>query len=124
VRRAAVIAAIAVGLFGLPGSGRAADDYNELIVGTWEIAYSDAKDVKVGTRFEFTKDGKLILTLKTDGKDTTIDAGGYKVEKDTVTLTGKDGDKNRKGRIALLNKSSLVINDEIDDKLLVLKKAK
>ena len=119
--RAVMVAVIALGLSGAVG---AADDNADLIVGAWELVYSDAKDIKSGTRFEFTKDGKLNLTVKVDGKDTTVEAGGYKVEKDTVTLTGKDGDKNRRGRIAVLNKSSLVINDEIEDKLLVLKKAK
>ena len=122
--RAAVIAVVAVGLLGLSGSGRAADDNKELIVGAWEIAYSDAKDVPVGTKLEFTKDGKVNITVKADGKDVTVDAGGYKVEKDMVTLTGKDGVKNDKGRICLLNKTSLVINDEVDDKVMVLKKAK
>lgn len=122
--RAAVIAVVAVGLLGLSGSGRAADDNKELIVGAWEIVYSDAKDVPVGTKLEFTKDGKVNITVKADGKDVTVDAGGYKVEKDMVTLTGKDGVKNDKGRICLLNKTSLVINDEVDDKVMVLKKAK
>lgn len=122
--RAAVIAVVAVGLLGLSGTGRAADDNKELIVGAWEIAYSDAKDVPVGTKLEFTKDGKVNITVKADGKDVTVDAGGYKVEKDMVTLTGKDGVKNDKGRICLLNKTSLVINDEVDDKVMVLKKAK
>ena len=122
--RAAVIAVVAVGLLGPSGTGRAADDNKELIVGAWEIAYSDAKDVPVGTQLEFTKDGKVNITVKADGKDVTVDAGGYKVEKDMVTLTGKDGVKNDKGRICLLNKTSLVINDEVDDKVMVLKKAK
>ncbi len=122
--RAAVMAMVAVGLLGLSGTGRAADDNKELIVGAWEIAYSDAKDVPVGTKLEFTKDGKVNITVKADGKDVTVDAGGYKVEKDMVTLTGKDGVKNDKGRICLLNKTSLVINDEVDDKVMVLKKAK
>ena len=122
--RAAVMAVVAVGLLGLSGTGRAADDNKELIVGAWEIAYSDAKDVPVGTKLEFTKDGKVNITVKADGKDVTVDAGGYKVEKDMVTLTGKDGVKNDKGRICLLNKTSLVINDEVDDKVMVLKKAK
>ncbi len=122
--RAAVIAVVAVGLLGPSGTGRAADDNKELIVGAWEIAYSDAKDVPVGTKLEFTKDGKVNITVKADGKDVTVDAGGYKVEKDMVTLTGKDGVKNDKGRICLLNKTSLVINDEVDDKVMVLKKAK
>jgi uncharacterized protein (TIGR03066 family) len=122
--RAVVIAVVAVGLLALSSTARAADENKDLIVGAWEIAYSDAKDIPVGTKIEFTKDGKVNLTVKVDGKDVTVDAGGYKVEKDIVTLTGKEGAKNDKGRIVLLNKTSFVINDEVEDKVMVLKKAK
>jgi uncharacterized protein (TIGR03066 family) len=121
--RAVVFGVAAVALVGVSGV-RAADDNKDLIVGTWEIAYSDAKDIPVGTKLEFTKAGKVNLTVKVDGKDVTVDAGGYKIDKDVVTLTGKDGTKNDKGRIHLLNKSSFVINDEIEDKLMVMKKVK
>ncbi len=122
--RAVGIAVVAVGLFGLANTVRGADDNKDLIVGTWEIAYSDAKDIPVGTKLEFTKAGKVNLTVKVDGKEVTVDAGGYKLEKDIITLTGKDGNKNDKGRIVLLNKTSFVINDEVEDKVMVMKKAK
>ena len=120
----AVVIALAVGLFGTSGAVRAADDNKDLIVGTWEIAYSDTKDIPVGTRLEFTKDGKVNLTVKVEGKEVTVDAGGYKVDKDIVTLTGKEGTKNDKGRICLLNKTSFIINDEVEDKVMVMKRAK
>jgi uncharacterized protein (TIGR03066 family) len=121
----AALALATVGLLGLAGSVRAAEENKDLIVGTWEIAYSDAKDIPVGTKLEFTAGGKVVLTVKDkDGKDVTVDAGGYKVDKDIVTLTGKDGNKNDKGRICLLNKSSFIINDEVEDKVMVLKRVK
>lgn len=122
--RTVAIAVVAVGLFGLTSAVRGADDNKAMIIGTWEIAYSDAKDIPVGTKLEFTKDGKVNLTVKVDGKEVTVDAGGYKLEKDVVTLTGKDGNKNDKGRICLLNKTSFIINDEVEDKVMVLKKVK
>lgn len=122
--RAVVIALTAVALFGASSAAQAADDNKELIVGMWEIAYSDAKDIPVGTKLEFTADGKVKLTVKVDGKDVTVDAGGYKIDKDIVTLTGKEGNKNDKGRICLLNKSSFIINDEIEDKVMVMKRVK
>lgn len=122
--RTVAMAVMAVGLFGTANSVRGADDNKELIVGTWEIAYSDAKDIPVGTKLEFTKDGKVNLTVKVDGKDMTVDAGGYKIEKETITMTGKDGKKNDKGQICLLNKSSFVINDTVEDKVMVFKRAK
>src|SRR3954454_7578998 len=105
----AVIALAAVGLFAMPGPVRA-DDNKELVLGTWEITYSDAKDIPVGTKLEFTNKGKVNLTVKVEGKDVTVDAGGYKIEKDIITLTGKEGNKNDRGRICLLNKTSFVIN--------------
>ena len=120
--RALVVGFVAVAVLGTAGAARA--DNKELIVGMWEITYCDAKDIPVGTILKFSADGKLELTLKADGKEVTVDAGGYKIEKDVVILTGKDGDKNDKGRICLLNKSSLVINDEVEDKLMVLKRKK
>src|SRR5262249_5750831 len=116
--RAVLFGVLAVALVGVSGVARAADDNKELILGTWEIVHSDEKTIPVGTKLEFTDKGKVNLTVKVEGKEVTVDAGGYKLDKDVITLTGKDGTKNDKGRIALLNKSSLVINDEIEDKLM------
>ena len=124
--RAVVVAVVAAGLVGLAGTGRAADDTKELIVGTWEITHSDGQDsIPVGTRLEFTADGKVNLTTKgKDGKDRTDPIGGYKIDKEFVVLTGPDGKKNDKGRVCLLNKTSFVLYDETEDKVLVLKRAK
>ncbi len=121
--RTTVIAMVAVGVF-WAGAAPAADSKKELIVGTWEIVHSDAKDIPSGTKLEFTNNGKVNVTLSVDGKEVTVDAGGYKIEKDVVTLTGKDGNKNDKGRICLLNKTSLVLNDEVEDKVMVMKRRK
>jgi uncharacterized protein (TIGR03066 family) len=122
--RAMMIAVLAVGLWSLSSSVRAADENKDLILGVWVITYSDAMEVPLGTKLEFTTDGKLKLTAKDkDGKDETKEIG-YKLEKDYIVLTGKDGSKNDKGRICLLNKSSFVINDEIEDKVLVMKRMK
>ncbi len=121
--RSLAFAVVAISFLGTANTVRAQEN-KDTIVGTWEIVYSDAKDVPVGTKLEFTKDNKLKLTVKVDGKEVTVEAGGYKVEKDVITLTGKDGDKNDKGRICLLNKSTFIINDEIEDKVMVLKRAK
>ena len=114
----------AFGLLGPTSAARAGDDNKELAIGIWEIAYSDAKDVPVGTKLEFTKDGKMKLIVKADGKEVAVDGGGYTVEKDVITLTGSDGKKNDKGRICLINKTSFVINDEAEDKVMVLKRVK
>ncbi|AMV29982.1 hypothetical protein VT84_36655 [Gemmata sp. SH-PL17] len=118
------IALAVIGALGSTSIGRAGDDHKELVVGVWEIAYSDAKDVPIGTRLEFTKDGKMNRIVKADGKEVVRNDGGYTVEKDVITLTGSDGKKNDKGRICLLNKTSFVINDEAEDKVMILKRVK
>jgi uncharacterized protein (TIGR03066 family) len=122
--RTAAIAVVAVGLLGLTGTVRGADDNKDLIVGTWEIVYSDAKEIPAGAKLEFTKAGKVNMTVKVDGKDKTAEVGVYKVEKDIFTLTGKESNKTDKANIVLLNKSSLIFNDMVEDKVTVLKKMK
>jgi uncharacterized protein (TIGR03066 family) len=118
------LAAIVCVSIGLTGIAQAANP--EQIVGMWEIVYSDLpENIPVGTRLEFTAAGKLTVTLKEkDGKTRTEDLGGYKVNGESVVLTGKDGAKNDKGRISVLNQTTFVLHDEIDDKVMVMKRVK
>ena len=51
-----------------------------------------------------------------------MDAGGYKLERDYLTLTGKDGDRNDKARVCVLNKTTLVIHDDVEDVVMVMKR--
>lgn len=124
--RAAILGLVAVGLLGALNPAPGADDNKELLVGLWEIAFSDAKDVPAGTRLEFTKDGKVKMTLKAAGKEVAAD-DVYKIDKDVLTLgaaeqrTKRAGDS---GRVCLLNRTTLVIHDELEDKVLVLKRVK
>lgn len=117
-------AVLVVGLIGSAGSG--ADDPQKLLVGVWEIAYTDAAGgIPVGTKLALTENGHVLWTIKDkDGKERTEDIGGYKLDRDYFVLTGKGKDKNDKARIVLLNKSSLVLNDEVEDKVMVLKRVK
>jgi uncharacterized protein (TIGR03066 family) len=121
----ATVIALAVGLLAIPNSARAADDNKTLIVGVWEIAYSDAQDtLSVGTKMEFTAAGKLKLTAKRrDGKEDPKETG-YTTEKEYFVLLDKDGNKSNRGRICLLSKTTLVIHDEDEDKVIVLKRVK
>lgn len=122
------LAAIVFVSAGLAGSAPAAspEENKDRIVGVWEIVYSDLpENIPVGTRLEFSATGKLNVIIKDkDGKTRTEDLGGYKVEKESVVLTGKDGRKNDKGRIGVLNQSSFVLHDEVDDKVMVMKRVK
>lgn len=116
--------AVALVVVALGAAARGADepkDPKDVLVGAWEITYTDAVDgIPLGTKLELTKDGKV----KWIGKDKTEDIGGYKLEGAYFVLTGKGGDKNDKARVVLLNKSSLVLNDEVEDKVMVLKRVK
>jgi len=121
--RAVLLALVAVGPVG-NSAVRAAETSAELIVGEWEVAYSDTPDtVPVGTKLEFAG-GKLKLTVKgPDGKERTELVGSYAIDKEYLVVTGS-GAKPDKGRICLLNKTSLVLNDDVKDKVMVLKRVK
>ena len=113
---------------GLAGSAPTAspEENKDRIVGVWEIVYSDApENIPVGTRLEFSAAGKLsVIVREKDGKTRTEDLGGYKVDRESIVLTGKDGRKNDRGRIGVLNQSSFVLHDEVDDKVMVMKRVK
>jgi uncharacterized protein (TIGR03066 family) len=124
--RVYLAALVLVSAFGLIGTAASPEENKERIVGVWEIVYSDSPEsIPVGTRLEFTSTGKLNVIVKDkDSKTRTEDLGGYKVDKESVVLTGKDGTKNDKGRIGVLNQTSFVLHDEIDDKVMVMKRVK
>ena len=120
------LAAIAFVSIGLSVKAANPAENKERIVGIWEIVYSDLPEsIPVGTRLEFTAAGKLSVSVKEkDGKTRNEDLGGYKVDGESVVLTGKDGTKNDKGRIGVLNQTSFVLHDEVDDKVMVMKRVK
>src|ERR1700736_4156482 len=61
------------------------------IVGVWEPLKGDLPS---GSTVEFTKDGKLIITVKAENQAVTVD-GTYEVNGDTVQTKLKEGDKER-----------------------------
>lgn len=123
--RAAVTVLAAVGLVGTLAAANP-EENKDRIVGVWEIVYTDLPEsIPVGTRLEFTAAGRLsVLVKEKDGTSRAEDLGGYKVSGETIVLTGKDGKKNDKGRIGVLNQTSFVLHDEIDDKVMVMKRVK
>jgi uncharacterized protein (TIGR03066 family) len=64
------------------------------LVGKWEMTKSSDENAPKGAIVEFTKDGKLTITVDLNGKKLEI-GGKYKVEGDqlTVTVTPPDGGK-------------------------------
>src|SRR5438445_43451 len=76
-------------------------DYPKLIVGKREVTKADEQTARTGAVIEFTKDGKVMATIKKDDKDATLE-GTYKVEGDSFTVTMKVGDDDRKQKITIL----------------------
>jgi uncharacterized protein (TIGR03066 family) len=86
----------------------------EKIIGKWEPAKADPK--APGFTLEFTKDGKLKVSIALPGADKPLMIEGtYKVEGDKLTTTGKGPDGKEKtdtGTIKELTDSKLVIDKD------------
>jgi uncharacterized protein (TIGR03066 family) len=99
-----LLACFAAGLIGYAAS--AADDADKdkkdkavdkaKLVGTWELVKTDAKDAPPpGTLVEFTKDGKLKITVEVGEKKVTLN-GTYSVDGDKLKtkMTTPDGQEH------------------------------
>jgi uncharacterized protein (TIGR03066 family) len=89
-------------------------DYPKLIVGKWELTKVEEGGLPKGSLIEFTKDGKVMATIKKDDKDATLE-GTYKVEGDSFTVIMKTEDKEHKQKITIvkLTESELHIKNEM-----------
>jgi uncharacterized protein (TIGR03066 family) len=78
------------------GAGARAEDADlaKMLVGKWVITKSAEGAPPVGTVAEFTKDGKIKVTMKKDDKDTTME-GTYKCEAKKFACTFKIGDEEK-----------------------------
>jgi uncharacterized protein (TIGR03066 family) len=105
------------------GRDAAADeDYAKKIVGVWEV--SKGGGAPAGAIAEFTKDGKVSVVVKQDGKELKAE-GTYKVEKDKlitkITLNGKTAEDT--DEIIKLTDDTMEIRDK-DKKTTTFKKKK
>jgi uncharacterized protein (TIGR03066 family) len=82
----------------------------EKIIGVWEVAKSGS-GIPPGSIFEFTKDGKLKITIKADGKEVMVE-GTYSVDGDTISSAGPKGENSDKNKIKKLTETELVTEDE------------
>ena len=101
----------AVAVVGLAGTGARADekaDYAKKIVGKWELTKVEEGGLPKGTLVEFDKDGKVKVTVKAEDKEQVLE-GTYKVEGESLMLTMKVGEDERKQTITLL---------KLDDKVM------
>jgi uncharacterized protein (TIGR03066 family) len=105
------------------GPGFAADDNAAKIVGKWEITKTEEKAL-VGAPVEFTKDGKIIVKVKVEDKEVTLE-GTYTVEKDKLTTKLKVECKVEEDSdtITKLTDDTLELIDK-DKKVTVLKRKK
>ena len=97
-----LLAAIAVVC--LAGTAARADDKADnakKIVGKWELTKVEEGGLPKGTIVEFDKDGKVKVTAKAEEKELVIE-GTYKVEGDSLLLTMKVGEEERKQTVTIL----------------------
>jgi uncharacterized protein (TIGR03066 family) len=87
------LAAVGVAVCLLTIGARAEDkaDYAKLIVGKWEATKTDEGTLPKGAIVEFTKDGKIKITVKEGDKEMTLE-GTYKLSGNKFDLVLKMGD--------------------------------
>lgn len=84
---------VAVGLLG--ANLRAEEpDLAKLLVGKWVVTKADEGAPPVGTMAEFTKDGKLKVTIKMGDKENVME-GTYKCDANKFICTFKENDKDK-----------------------------
>ena len=86
------------------------EDNAKKILGTWEAVKGQ---IPPGTTLEFTKDGKLKVTIKLEDKTAVVEAA-YKVEDQTLKITTKrEGkEKTENVKIKTLTDTKLVTENE------------
>src|SRR4051794_24679739 len=97
------IVAAAVLVAGLLGPLRAEEkkaDNKTLILGVWELTKARQGGPPVGTTMEFTKDGKVKMSGKADGKEFAFD-GNYVVVGDKLTATIKSPGRTEAGTVTI-----------------------
>ncbi len=112
--RIVAAAALAAGLVGfLRAEGQKADN-KTLIVGFWELTKADKGGPPLGTIMEFTKDGKVKMTGKANGKDFVAN-GTYVVEGNKFTGILKTPDREEKGTVTIkkLTDQEFVTEDDV-----------
>jgi uncharacterized protein (TIGR03066 family) len=88
-------------------------DNKTLIVGVWELTKADNGGPPVGTVMEYSKDGKIRMTGKANGKELVAN-GTYVVEGNKFTGMLKTPDREEKGTVTIkkLTDTELVTEDD------------
>jgi uncharacterized protein (TIGR03066 family) len=111
--RIAPATVLVVSLLGAVQAQEKKADYRALIVGVWELTKTGDGGPPVGTTVEFTKDGKIKMTGKADGKEFSFD-GTYGVEGEKLNgnLMTPGGEEKGTSKIKRLTDKELVTEDE------------
>ena len=88
------VLAVAMVVCLVAGNARADDELSKMLVGKWVVTKTEEGAPPVGTTAEFTKDGKLTVTMKQDDKEVKME-GTYKCEAKKFVCTFKEGDKEK-----------------------------
>jgi uncharacterized protein (TIGR03066 family) len=112
--RSVVACCLVLSLAGLAFAEEKKDDTKsnkDKLVGVWEVTKSEG--APAGSTVEFTKDGKMIVTVKADNKTEKVE-GTYTVDGDSIKSNLKVGDKEVKetAKIKKLTDKVLVTEDE------------
>ena len=92
-----------------------AADTKKLLVGKWEATKVDPDSLPVGTIVEFSDDGKLKVTMKMDGKESTLE-GAYTVAGDSFTYKLKIGNEEQSEKITVKKISDTELDTVDPDK--------
>ena len=98
-----------LGLVATAGANAGQDKIDgKKLVGKW----TPKDEAKAGKMFaEFTKDGKLIVSINTGDKDLKID-GTYKLDGNKLTMTMKIGDKEETETVTITKLTDEVMEGE------------
>jgi uncharacterized protein (TIGR03066 family) len=105
---------LVAGLVGALHAQEKKADNESLIVGVWELTKADKGGPPVGTVMEFTKDGKIKMTGKADGKQFVAN-GTYFVNGNKFTGILKTPDREETGTVTIkkLTDKELVTEDDV-----------
>jgi uncharacterized protein (TIGR03066 family) len=108
----AAFAAVALGLSAFAADEKKAAGNADKLVGTWEATKGD---LPAGSTAEFTKAGKIKVTIKGEDKTETHE-GTYKLDGDTITVTATREGKERTHSMTIkkLTDKELVLADPKD----------
>ena len=105
---------VVVCLFGPVVRAEEKVDYAKMMVGKWEVSKGEEGTVAEGTLIEFTKDGKVNVVMKQDGKEEKM-AGTYKVDGNKFTATLKVGEDEHTQTITITKISETEMSTENKD---------